>query len=43
MKEKRKKKKKKKLKKELMKGGEGEDTEAIVKGRVLNDFVVSLT
>ena len=35
--------KKKKLKTEIKKGGEGEDTEAIVKGRVLNDFVVSLT
>ena len=42
MKEKRKK-KTQKLKTEIKKGGEGEDTEAIVKGRVLNDFVVSLT
>ena len=36
-------KKQQKLKTEIKKGGEGEDTEAIVKGRVLNDFVVSLT
>ena len=42
MKEKRKK-KKKKIKDRNKEGGEGEDTEAIVKGRVLNDFVVSLT
>ena len=37
------KKKKKKIKDRNKEGGEGEDTEAIVKGRVLNDFVVSLT
>ena len=37
-------KKKKKIKDRNKEGGgEGVDTEAIVKGRVLNDFVVSLT